>query len=115
MGVIGRAADEVRLGLEVDAPLAEPAHDLLDLAHDLRTDAVAGEKEKLVRCHDRCPCSIFASSSPVSFRESISSSPPAALILRSRREAASRRRAEKPPGRRYDVDGRNMSGRDVRV
>ena len=49
--VIGRAADEIRLGLEADAPLAEPAHDLLDLAHDLRADAVAGEKEKLVRCH----------------------------------------------------------------
>ena len=52
MGVVGRAADEVGLGLEgCDAAPAEPGDELLDLARDLRPDAVAGQEKELERRH----------------------------------------------------------------
>jgi hypothetical protein len=52
MGVIGAAADEALVGLELgDALGVHPGDDLLHLGHDFRADAVAGEIEDVVGCH----------------------------------------------------------------
>ena len=57
--VVGRAADEVRLRLERrDALPVQPGHDLLDLAHHLGADAVAGQEKQVVGRH-RKPSSWF--------------------------------------------------------
>ena len=53
VGVERRAADQRRLGLELDfALLVQHADDAIDLGHDFRADAVAGEKKKVLRGHD---------------------------------------------------------------
>ena len=50
--VDGGAADEVGLGLELRlALLVEEGDDALDLGHHLGADAVAGQKEQIVRGH----------------------------------------------------------------
>ena len=50
--VVGAAADETGLELEVGKLLAvEPGDELFDLGHDLGADAVAGEEEERLACH----------------------------------------------------------------
>ena len=53
MGLVARAADQLLLGFEIrDAGLGEEAEEPFHLGHHFRTDAVAGEKEELVRGHE---------------------------------------------------------------
>ncbi len=53
MRVIGAAADQAFLGLEAAAELLVHGGDqLLDLGHRLGADAVAGEQEEFLRCHE---------------------------------------------------------------
>jgi hypothetical protein len=50
--VVGGAADEGFLGLELPEPAGiHPGDQLLDLGHDLGTDTVAGKQEELVGGH----------------------------------------------------------------
>ena len=51
VGVVGGAADEIGLGLEADAGLAEEGGDLLHLPHDFGADAVARQEKQLVGRH----------------------------------------------------------------
>ena len=52
MRVVGAAADEVGLGLELGEALrVDPGHEAGHLAHHLGTDAVAGEQQKLIGRH----------------------------------------------------------------
>ena len=53
MGVIGRAADQVGLGLDGgDAGGVDPVDEALDLAHHLRSDAVARKQQEFVGSHE---------------------------------------------------------------
>mgnify|MGYP007089163731 CR=1 FL=1 len=55
--IIGRTADEAFFALEAgELFLVQPRDDVLDLGHHLGTDAVAGQKKKLVRRHDLSRC-----------------------------------------------------------
>ncbi len=52
MGIVGRAADEVGLGLDGDAALAvDPSDDALDFGHHLRPDAVARQQQDIENGH----------------------------------------------------------------
>ncbi len=54
MRIVGAAADEVSLGLDLGVPSrAHPGDDALDLFHHFGADAVAGEEQELVSCHAR--------------------------------------------------------------
>ena len=54
--VIGRAADQILLDIEISDSLCRAkGKEPLDLGHDLRTDAVAGEQKELVTSHARRP------------------------------------------------------------
>ena len=55
-GVIGRAADQALLGLEMrDALRVEPVDQALHLRHHFGADAVAGEKQQFVGRHGKFP------------------------------------------------------------
>ena len=52
MGVVGRAADEIRLGLDRgDARSVHPGDDALGLGDHFGADTVAGKQQKLIGCH----------------------------------------------------------------
>ena len=52
MRVVGAAADQALIGGEAAAELfVHGRYQLLDLGHGLGADAVAGEQEKMLRCH----------------------------------------------------------------
>ena len=52
MRVVGAAADQVGLGLELGEALrVDPGHEAGHLAHHLGADAVAGEQQKLIGRH----------------------------------------------------------------
>ena len=51
MRIVGAAADEAGLGLDLGVPARiHPGDHALDLGHDFGADAVAGEQQKFV-CH----------------------------------------------------------------
>ena len=57
MRIVGAAADEIGLGLDLGTPSRiHPGDDAGDLGHHFGADAVAGEEEELVSCHARFLC-----------------------------------------------------------
>ena len=53
MGIVGAAADEVGLGLDVRlSPRIHPVDHALDLGHHFGADAVAGKKQEFVNGHE---------------------------------------------------------------
>ena len=60
MGVVGAAADQIRLGLDRGDPAAvDPADHALDLGHHLGADPVAGQQKELIGCHLRSSANYF--------------------------------------------------------